>query len=234
VGGAGRGGRGTIGAVTAFRGWSTDALAFYERLEADNNKAFWTANKGTYETEVRAPFDALSELVAGEFGELRVFRPYRDVRFSKDKSPYKTRCYGVAEGEGGEAYYVELSARGLVVASGYWMMANDQLARYREAVDDDTTGPALAEAVAEVRAAKLTIEGHALKTAPRGWPRDHPRIELLRHKSLAAMRTFEPARWLATKGAATRITDTWRAAGPVTRWLAAHVGPSTEPPTDRW
>jgi uncharacterized protein (TIGR02453 family) len=217
-----------------FRGWSDAALDFYERLEADNNKAFWTANKATYEDQVRAPFDALSDLVAGEFGPLRVFRPYRDVRFSKDKSPYKTRCYGVAEGEGGEAYYVELSAHGLVAASGYWMMANDQLARYRAAVDDGATGPALEAAVAEVRGRKLTIEGHALKTAPRGWPRDHPRVELLRHKSLAAMRTFAPARWLGTRAAGTRITDTWRAAAPINRWLAANVGPSTEPPTDRW
>ncbi len=217
-----------------FQGWSDAALDFYERLEADNTKAFWTAHKAVYEDEVRAPFEAFGALIAEEFGPLRVFRPYRDVRFSKDKSPYKTRCYGVAEGEGGEAYYVELSAHGLVAASGYWMMANDQLARYRAAVDDGEAGPALETAVADVRAGKLTIEGHALKTAPRGWPRDHPRIELLRHKSLAAMRTFAPARWFGTTAAATRITDAWRAAGPINTWLAAHVGPSTEPPTDRW
>jgi uncharacterized protein (TIGR02453 family) len=217
-----------------FRGWPDAALDFYERLEADNTKAFWTAHKDVYEDQVRAPFEALGAQIADEFGPLRIFRPYRDVRFSKDKSPYKTRCYGVAEGEGGEAYYVELSARGLVAASGYWMMANDQLARYRAAVDDAATGPQLAVAVDEVRAAGLTVEGHALKTAPRGWPRDHPRIELLRHKSLAAMRTFGPAKWLGTKAAGTRITGAWRAAAPVNAWLAAHVGPSTEPPTDRW
>jgi len=86
-----------------FRGWSDAALDFYEQLESDNTKAFWTAHKDVYEQEVRAPFEALSAQVAGEFGELRVFRPYRDVRFSKDKSPYKTRCYAVAEGEGGQA-----------------------------------------------------------------------------------------------------------------------------------
>jgi uncharacterized protein (TIGR02453 family) len=219
---------------SAFRGWSQAAIDFYEGLEADNSKAYWTAHKDVYESEVRAPFEALSELVADEFGALRVFRPYRDVRFSKDKSPYKTRCYAVTEGEGGEAYYVELSARGLVAASGYWMMATDQLARYRAALDDHTVGDELERAVAVVRANRLVIEGHGLKTAPRGYRRDHPRIELLRYKSLAAMRTFEPAAWLATKGAAGRITDTWRAAAPVNRWLNAHVGPSTEPPPERW
>ena len=114
------------------------------------------------------------------------------------------------------------------------MMAKDQLERYRAAVDDERAGTALAEAVAEVRKRKLVIEGHALKTAPRGWPRDHPRVELLRYKSLAAMRRFDPARWLATKAAATRITDTWRAGAPMNEWLDRHVGPSELPPEDRW
>ena len=215
-----------------FRGWPTAALDFFRDLEQENNRAFWTAHKDVYERDVRAPFDALSELVAEEFGPLRVYRPYRDVRFSKDKSPYKTRAYASTEGEGGESYYVEVSAKGLVVASGYWMMANDQLDRYRDAVDDDAAGTALERIVAELRAQGLTIEGPALKTAPRGYKRDHPRIELLRHKSVAAIRRFEPGRWLSTAAAAERIVDAWRAVGPMNVWLAEHVGPSTEPPPE--
>ena len=220
--------------MTSFRGWSDEAIAFYRELEVHNDRAWWTEHKAVYDTEVRAPFDALSDAVADEFGELRVFRPQRDTRFSKDKSPYKTRCYAVTEGDGGEAYYVEISAGGLYAASGFWMMAADQLDRYRRAIDDDATGPALVDAVAEVRRRKLTIEGHSLKTAPRGWPRDHPRVELLRYKSLAARRAYEPARWLHTRAAATRITDAWRAAAPMNDWLVAHVGPSQLPPDDRW
>jgi uncharacterized protein (TIGR02453 family) len=229
--------RGTIDGMTtatAFRGWSDAALDFYQRLEADNSRSFWTANKDVYESEVRAPFEALSDLVTDEFGPLKIFRPHRDVRFSKDKTPYKTRCYAATEGEAGEAYYVELSTRGLVAAAGYWMMANDQLARYRAAVDDDRAGGELVAVVADLRRRKLGIEGHQLKTAPRGWPRDHPRIELLRHKSLAVVRSFEPAAWLATRTAARRITDTWRAARALNEWLGREVGPSTEPPPDRW
>jgi uncharacterized protein (TIGR02453 family) len=216
--------------VTVFRGWSEAALDFYRRLEAENDKAFWAANKHIYETEVRAPFDALSDVVAEEFGPLRVFRPYRDVRFSKDKTPYKTRCYAVTEGEGGETYYVAISAQGLDVATGYWMMAADQLARYRQAVVDEHAGAALEAALHQVQAEKLRIEGDALKTAPRGYPRDHPRVELLRRKSVAAMRSFPPAGWLHTAAAARRITGVWRAGRPMNDWLARHVGPSTEPP----
>jgi uncharacterized protein (TIGR02453 family) len=220
--------------ATPFRGWSDEVFGFYEGLEADNSRSYWQEHKAVYDDRVRAPFDALSELVADEFGPLKVFRPNRDVRFSKDKSPYKTRCYGVAEGEGAETYYVEISARGLVAGSGYWMMAKDQLQRYREAVDDEGTGAELAAIVADLQAGGTRIEHQGLKTAPRGYPRDHPRVELLRAKSLAAIDSWEPARWMGTAKAATRITGTWRAAAPMNAWLAAHVGPTTEPPTSRW
>ena len=216
----------------SFRGWPDSALEFYRDLEQENDRAFWLDHKDTYERDVKAPFEALSDLVAAEFGPLRVFRPNRDVRFSKDKAPYKTRCYAVTEGQGGESYYVEISASGLVVAAGYWMMANDQLDRYRRAVDDKRAGTELERILADLAARKLTNEGPGLKTAPRGYPRDHPRVELLRHKSVAVMRRFPPARWLGTPVAADRIVEVWRAAGPMNAWLAEHVGPSTEPPQD--
>ena len=218
--------------MATFSGWPASALDFYRDLERQNNRAFWTAHKDVYERDVKAPFTALSELVADEFGPLRVFRPNRDVRFSKDKAPYKTRCYAVTEGDGGEAYYVQISHTGLVVASGYWMMANDQLSRYRQAVDDARSGAALEQIVADLRRQTLAIEGHGLKTAPRGYPRDHPRVELLRHKSMAAVRTFPPAGWFATPAAAQRIVEVWRAAGPLNEWLTENVGPSTEPPPE--
>lgn len=216
--------------MASFCGWPDAALEFYRGLERENNRAFWLAHKDTYERDVKAPFEALSDLVADEFGPLHVFRPNRDVRFSKDKSPYKTRCYAVTEGQGGEAYYVELSAQGLVVATGYWMMANDQLDRYRHAVDDDHAGAALERIMADLAEQKLANEAPGLKTAPRGYPRDHPRVELLRHKSVAVMRRYPPARWLGTPAAADHIVGVWRAARPLNDWLAAHVGPSTEPP----
>ncbi len=218
--------------MTPFSGWSDAALDFYRRLEVQNDRAFWLANKPVYDAEVRGPFDALGELVAEEFGPLRVFRPNRDVRFTKDKAPYKTRCYAATEGAGGASYYVEISAQGLAVATGYWMMAADQLARYREAVDDDSAGPELERIVADVQRRGLDVEGAGLKTAPRGYARDHPRVELLRRKSLAAMTRFPPAAWLATPEAADRIIGVWRAGAGMNAWLDHHVGPSTAPPPD--
>src|SRR4029077_20322457 len=122
----------------AFRGWPVEALEFYEALEADNSKAFWQRHKETYETIVRAPMEDLLAELAPEWGEGRIFRPYRDVRFSPDKTPYKTNI--AAELGGG---YVQLTASGLGAGAGMWEMAPDQLERYREAVDADRTGAKL-------------------------------------------------------------------------------------------
>ncbi len=151
-----------------FSGWRPEAFEFYERLEADNTKWFWQSNRATYDNEVRAPFLALSEAVASEFGPLHLFRPHRDVRFSRDKSPYKTQQGAVTEGPEGEIYYVQITADALFVGGGYYRMTSDQLRRFREAVDDDTTGPELEGLVSELREHGYDIGGSALKTAPRG------------------------------------------------------------------
>ncbi len=140
-----------------FRGWPDAALEFYVGLEADNSKAFWQANRAVYDEGVKAPFLELSTLIEREFGPLRVFRPNRDTRFSKDKTPYKTAAAAVTESEGGASYYVQISAEGLWTGSGYYHLQSDQLARFRDAVADHRTGPKLAAAVAAVRAEKYEV-----------------------------------------------------------------------------
>lgn len=219
--------------MTKFRGWSEAAFDFYARLELDNTKTFWQANRATYDEAVRAPFDALSGLVEGEYGRLRVFRPYRDVRFSKDKAPYKTAAGAVTEGADGSIYYVQVSAEGLFVGSGYYHMASDQLQRWRAAVDDETSGSAIVKVVAALRKARFEIGAMgALKTAPRGFPRDHPRVELLRMKGLTAGTSFPVARWMNAASAAPRIVAVWSGCEPMNDWLARYVGPSTLAPPE--
>lgn len=217
--------------MAAFRGWPVEAVEFYERLEAENTKAFWEANKSTWLESVRAPMEALSAEVADEFGPLHLFRPHRDVRFSKDKTPYKTHLGAVTEGVGGELYYVQLSAGGLFAASGYHQMARDQLARFREAVADERTGPALEAVVADL-GRRYDVSSEGLTTAPRGYPRDHPRIALLRLKGVTVSTSWPPGPWLSTRRALSRVVGVWRSAQPLNDWLNAHVGPSTEPPAE--
>jgi TIGR02453 family protein len=202
-----------------FRGWPVEALEFFEGLEADNSKTYWQRNKDVYETLVRAPMEELIAELEPKWGEGRIFRPYRDVRFSADKSPYKTHIAALV-GDG----YVQLSARGLAAGAGNWEMTSDQLEQYRKAVDEDRSGKRLVGIVAKARAAGLDVTGHGeLKTAPRGYPKDHPRIELLRYKGLVAWRDWPAGAWLGTRAAKDRVLEFIRLSEPLTKWLRANV-----------
>ncbi len=203
----------------AFRGWPVEALEFFEGLEVDNSKAYWQSHKDIYDTAVRAPMEGLLTELAPEWGEGRIFRPYRDVRFSADKSPYKT---SIAATIGHR--YVQLTADGLAAGAGMWEMAPEQLERYREAVDDDRFGSDLEGIVATIRKSGVEAMGHGvLKTAPKGYPKDHPRIELLRFKGLVAWREWPAGAWLGTRKAKERVEDLFRNAEPLTAWLVSHV-----------
>jgi uncharacterized protein (TIGR02453 family) len=214
-----------------FRGWPAEAFAFFAGLEAANSRAYWQDNKAVYDRSVKAVFGELSAAVADRFGPLHLFRPYRDVRFSKDKTPYKTVAGAVTEGEGGASYYVQISAEGVFVGSGMYDLAADQLERYRAGVDAAATGEEIAEICARLTTSGASLGAvESLKTAPRGYPKDHPRVELLRMKGLTMGRTFPRAKWMSTAKALERVVEVWEEAGPMNRWLEANVGPSTLPP----
>ena len=150
------------GAMT-FKGWPAEAIEFYEGLEADNSKTYWQENKAVYEELVRGPMDALLAELAPQYGEGRIFRPYRDVRFSKDKSPYKTAIAATLENGG----YISFSAEGLGAGRGLYMPAPDQLDRYRRAVADDRSGRQLVQVVSKLRRSGITVDAHdVLKTSP--------------------------------------------------------------------
>jgi uncharacterized protein (TIGR02453 family) len=204
----------------AFQGWPIEAVEFYEGLEADNSKVYWQDNKAVYDRRVKAPMEELLAELADEFGAGKIFRPYRDVRFSADKTPYKTNCAATL-GSG----YLSFSAEGLSVGGGLYMPDPTTLARYREAVDKEKSGAELAAIVAGLHKAGYETMAHeVLKTAPRGYPKDHPRIDLLRHKGIAMMKTWPVGAWLGTKKAKDRVVETLRAGVPLNDWLARHVG----------
>ena len=205
-----------------FSGWSLEAVEFFEGLQADNTKAYWSAHKEVYERSVRGPMAELLDELSGEFGPGRIARPYRDIRFRADKSPYKTEIYATLDRGG----YVRFGADGLTAALGYYMMTGPQLARYRRAVDEDKHGAQLAELVKRLRGGGVEVGGgQKLKTAPRGYPSDHPRIELLRYKGLICWRHWPVAPWLSTAKAKDRVVGFLRTATPLHHWLDEQVGP---------
>ena len=204
----------------AFAGWPIEAVEFYEGLEADNSKVYWQDNKAVYDRYVKAPMEELLAELADEFGSGKIFRPYRDVRFSADKTPYTTNCAATL-GSG----YVSFSAEGLSVGGGLYLPDPTTLARYREAVDKEKPGAELVAIVAALHKAGYETMAHdVLKTAPRGYPKDHPRIGLLRHKGIAMMKTWPVGAWLGTRKAKDRVVTTLRAGVPLNQWLARHVG----------
>jgi uncharacterized protein (TIGR02453 family) len=204
----------------AFQGWPDEAVEFYEGLDADNSKVYWQEHKATYDRFVKAPMEELLAELAEEFGAGKLFRPYRDVRFSADKAPYKTNC-AARLGDG----YVSFSAEGLSVGSGLYMPEPAALARYRAAVDKEASGAELATIVAALHKAGYQTMAHdVLKSAPKGFPKDHPRIDLLRHKGIAMMKTWPVGAWLGTKRAKDHVVTALRAAVPLNQWLARNVG----------
>lgn len=210
-----------------FDGFPEEALLFFEGLEADNSKPYWTDHRRQYQEVVRSPMLTLLDALEPEFGAARIFRPHRDVRFSRDKSPYKTQIGAVVD-DGG-ALYVQLSARGLLVAGGYHQAAGDQVERLRRAVADDRTGPELERLVERLEGAGFVVSGATLKTCPRGYAADHPRLRLLRHRTLTAARSWQPQPWLHTGECLDRVAHAWRDMRPLNAWLDRHVGPSTLP-----
>jgi len=204
----------------AFRGWPAEAVEFYEGLLADNSRTYWQDHKATYEKCVRAPMEDLLAELADEFGAGKIFRPNRDVRFSADKSPYKTSCAASFERGG----YVQLTAAGLAAGAGAYMMDSPRLAKFRQAVADDSSGVPLTAIIADLAARGTSVTSHEqLKTVPRGFPRDHPRGDLLRHKGLIAWHQFELRPWLGTAQAKTHLEKFLRSCAPLQEWLATHT-----------
>jgi uncharacterized protein (TIGR02453 family) len=202
-----------------FAGFPEAALDFYEGLEADNSKAYWTDHKAVFDECVHAPMRMLLDELEPVFGVAKMFRPYRDVRFSKDKSPYKTRQYAVVHA-GDQGLYIGIDAHGLHLGGGMFHTTPDQVRNIRAAVAAEGTGPALARVLSGVQRKGFDVGGEQLKRVPKPWDDTHPRADLLRYKSLIAFVDHEPAEWLHTPAAKQVVVTAWKAMGPLNRWLA--------------
>ena len=215
-----------------FQGFGPEVFEWFAGLERDNSKAYFTATRERYERAVRGGLEAMLDELAMTFGgDGRVFRQQRDLRFTPDKTPYKTRTYGVIHGTSvpGAGLYAQISASGLYAGTGYYQLARDQLERFRAAVADDAAGPGLEAVTAAAQDGGLELAGQSLRTAPRGYPREHPRIELLRRKALIAGRAMTGEGGITRDAAVDHVAGAWRAAEPLNAWLDEHVGPSALP-----
>ena len=203
----------------SFTGFPVAALDFYDDLEMDNTKSFWEAHRQVYQDAVAAPMRALVAALEPEFGPAKVFRPYRDVRFAKDKTPYKTHQGAFVAAGPRTGWYVEISARGTRVGAGFYEADGPTLAAIRDAMADERTGTALDRLLKRLEKGGFEVGGDQLKTSPRGYDTDHPRIHLLRRKQLFVGRSygFEPD--AIDAGLVDRVREDWRALKPLVTWL---------------
>jgi uncharacterized protein (TIGR02453 family) len=193
-------------------------------LEANNDRDWFKANRARYDDNLVAPARALGEDLS-DLGRPHLFRPWNDTRFHM-RPPIKEQV-GLAIGhEGAGGFYVELSLDGFLVAAGIHQPAPDQVDRMRRAIDAGRTASGLTRAITRAREAKLELNEPALARAPRGYPADHPRVELLRHRGVTVARRHELGPWLHRPQAGARIRKELEAAAPLVRWLREHVGPS--------
>ncbi|MFV0429533.1 MAG: DUF2461 domain-containing protein [Arachnia sp.] len=202
-----------------FEGFAPEAFEFYRELIADNSREFWLANKPRYERLVKEPMALLVDALEDEFGVAKLFRPNRDVRFSADKSPYKTHQGAYVPAGPAMGWYVQVSADGVMTGGGFYAAERGALAGFRAAVNEH--GDELREILDDLVAEEWEVGGDQLKTAPRGYPPDHPQIGLLRHKTLTIGRDYAPSQ--ESVGSAELldvVRDDWRSLTPLVRWLS--------------
>jgi uncharacterized protein (TIGR02453 family) len=209
--------------MAEFTGFPVAALDFYDDLEMDNTKSFWSAHKEVYDTAVAAPMHALVEALEPEFGKAKVFRPYRDVRFAKDKTPYKTAQGAFVARGPATGWYVQVGAPGVRVGVGFYEASSTRLSAIRAAIDDDLLGAQLQKILRALQRKGWELGGDRLKTVPRGYDAEHPRIDLLRHRSMTLGKSygFEPV--IHTSALLDRVRTDWREAAKFVDWVDANA-----------
>jgi len=220
-------------------------VRFLAQLKRRNNRAWFEAHRAEYEVEIRTPLKALVEELDVRLAEFApeiigdprrsVFRIHRDVRFSRDKSPYKTNaaCWfyhrdagrGVGgEAQGGAGFYFHFSATECFIGGGIWMPPRPALARLREAVADD---PKEFEGIVLDRGFRRRFGGldqeAMLKRLPRGFTDGHPAAAWLRYQSFTAGRELTRADLLSPRLPRVLARE-YQALTPLVRWLNGALG----------
>jgi len=211
--------------VSSFAGIPRAAVAFYADLEADNSREFWAAHKEIYEAKVREPMLALLDELEDEFGEAKLFRPQRDLRFSKDKTPYKTAQGAFVGALTGIGWYVRVGADGLVAGGGFRSHGSPEVQALRAAVDDDASGPALVDILGRLERDGFDLEGESTARVPRVFAADHPRADLLKCRSLMVSKGFGTPRWMSSPRALDEVRGAWRSVTPLAEWARANINP---------
>lgn len=227
--------------ATAFTGFPPDFFRFFRELAKHNDRAWFTANKPRYRASVVTSMDAFIEAMAPKLEKISphflaepgatggsMFRIYRDVRFSKDKRPYKEHAGCQFRHEDGRdvhapGFYVQISHTEVLFGGGIWKAASAELTLIRQAIADDPKGWKRATSSKAFKERLGEIEGEQLKRAPRGFDPDLPHMDDIRRKSLYAMASAKIADAKKPEFV-DEVAAAFRAANPLMRFLTEAVG----------
>lgn len=234
--------------MTEFTGFTPAAQRFFRGLGRHNNKAWFEANRAGYETALREPMKALIEALDVRLAEFApeivgdpkrsMFRINRDIRFSKDKSPYKTNAgiwfyhqragRGVGQDAlGGAGFYFHLDGKSAFAGGGIWMPSRPTLSKIRDAIAAQPAGlRRIVEAPAFRRRFGAFHDESMLTRVPRGFPPDHPAADWLRYQSFTVGRDVTAAQ-IASARLVNRLAADFEAALPLIRWLNRAIGYQT-------
>jgi uncharacterized protein (TIGR02453 family) len=232
----------------AFTGFTPNAIQFLADLTANNDRAWFQPRKADYERLLKDPMAAFIAALAERFAARGIplvadpvrspFRIYRDTRFSKDKSPYKTHlgasfpwAPNAAAGEGphGVGGYFNLQPGEIYVGGGMWHPEKPRLDAFRRAVADDPRRVHAVLGDPGFTATFGTVNGDRLSRVPRGFPPDHPDAELLKLKDVTFGRRLSDEEAFSA-GLPDTVADALATAVPVLRLLAGLTGPASAPP----
>jgi uncharacterized protein (TIGR02453 family) len=223
--------------MTRFDGFADNDTKFFKALAKRNERAWFQAHKTEFEEGWNAPMKLLLSDVREaidaayahcDLGEPKVFRIFRDVRFSKDKTPYKTHVGGVIPVKrGGKritdlpmALYFHVGTPETFGAAGHYMMEPESLERFRAAVAEDKRGRELEKIVTHLTKKGFPADSHeTLKRVPKGYDPEHPRAAMLKRKGLVVGFPKVPKGLLATPKLARWLADACKTTAPLVEWL---------------
>jgi len=200
----------------------TSTLTFLKNVQKNNNREWFAANKTKFDaakTDFENFFNSVKREMEkhDEIENTKIYRIYRDVRFSKDKTPYKSSLSGhytraTKWKRGG--YYLHIQPGGKSYAGGgFWMPAKEDILRIRKEIEMDDKPFRKVFNSTSFKKTFGKIEGEQLKSAPRGFAKDHPAIDLLRYKSFICSHKFKD-RELTDSNAAKLVSVTFKKMHP--------------------
>lgn len=209
----------------SFNGFDPAACGWFEDLARHNNKDWFTANRALHREGIVGPMQALLDEAQAKFGgETKIFRANRDVRFSKDKSPYHLHQRGLVHSVGVMAIYTAIDAEGFYAGMGVYGFEPARLRQFRAAVAAEG-GESFARIVADIETVGIPLSGERLKTVPRGFDADHPRADLLKQKAIIFGRRSDAGSVSDAEAVRAFAFETWTTIRPADDWLFEAMGP---------